>query len=171
MSDDWEGINGSDASDYFFHEVVGTYTLDEDMRPSRIILANLFYLALAWLIVGVCIAFGIKWTGRIAYATMGLPIFMLAILLVRSLTLPGASKGIYEYIGKWDWRVLVEQPDIWSTAVTQIFFSIGVAVSMLRLIELFLRHHYCSNLFVPIIFLVWSDDRIWIALRKKCSCL
>jgi hypothetical protein len=48
MSDDWEDINGSEASDYFFHELIGTYTLDEDMRPTRIMPANVFYLALTW---------------------------------------------------------------------------------------------------------------------------
>ena len=137
MSDDWEDINGSEASNYFFHDLVGTSTLDEDMRPNRIIPANVFYLMFTWLIVGSCISFGIKWTGRIAYVTMGLPVLMLAILLVRSLTLPGASKGIYEYIGNWDLSVLVEQPDIWSTAVSQIFFSIGVAVSAFASISLF----------------------------------
>jgi solute carrier family 6 GABA transporter-like protein 1 len=80
-------------------------------------------------LVGLCLSFGIKWAGRIAYVTMGLPILMLAILLVRSVTLPGASKGIYEYVGEWDWSILVEKPDVWSTAVSQVFFSVGVAVS------------------------------------------
>jgi hypothetical protein len=69
MSDDWEDISGSEASDYFFHDVVGTYTLDEDMRPSRLIPANVFYLGFTWLIVGPCISFGIELTGRIAYVS------------------------------------------------------------------------------------------------------
>jgi len=63
---------------------------------------------------------------RITYATMGLPIIILFIFLGRSVTLPGAQKGINEYIGQWDTAVLTEQGDVWSTAVTQIFFSIGV---------------------------------------------
>jgi solute carrier family 6 GABA transporter-like protein 1 len=133
MSDDWEDISGSEATEYFFHQVIGTYTLDEGMIPTRLIPANVLYLALSWLIVGLCLSFGLKVTGRIAYITMGLPIIMLAILLIRALTLPGASKGINLYLGQWDLSVLVDQPDIWSTAVSQIFFSVGVAVSPLRL--------------------------------------
>lgn len=34
--------------------------------------------------------------------------------------------GNLRYIGKWDMAVLTERPDVWSTAVSQIFFSIGV---------------------------------------------
>ena len=129
MSDDWEDINGNEASQYFFHELIGTATLDEDLRPTRMLLGNAVYLAFTWALVGSCLMFGIKWTGRIAYVTMGLPIAMLVVLLLRAVTLPGASQGIYEYIGKWDLKVLFDKPEVWSTAASQIFFSIGVAVS------------------------------------------
>lgn len=129
MRDDWEDISGSEASKYFFQDVIGTSTLDEDMRPNHLVVANVAYLAMTWIVVGSCTAFGIRWTGRIAYVTMGLPIVMLFILLVRSVTLPGASKSISEYIGNWDWAVLVDKPDVWSTAVSQSFFSLGIAVS------------------------------------------
>ena len=129
MRKDWEDISGSDASNYFFEDVIGTVTLDEDMRPGRIVWANIFYLILTWAIVGSCISYGIKWTGRVAYVTMGLPIIMLFTLLVRSVTLPGAGIGISEYIGKWDWSILLERPEVWSTAVSQIFFSLGISVS------------------------------------------
>jgi SNF family Na+-dependent transporter len=61
---------------------------------------------------------------------MGLPILLMFILLIRAVTLPGASDGIHEYIGDWDWSVLVKEPDVWSTAVSQIFFSVGIAVSL-----------------------------------------
>ena len=136
MRNDWEDISGSDATLYFFHDVLGTNTLEEDNRPTRLIPLNVFYLALTWSIVGACISFGIQVTGRIAYVTMGLPVLMLFILLVRSLSLPGASSGITNYVGRWDWSILVEKPDVWSTAVSQIFFSIGVAVSLKRNYEL-----------------------------------
>lgn len=129
MRDDWEDISGSDATTYFYHEIIGQYTLDEDQKPTRIVFGNVFYLALTWTLVGASLSFGLKWTGRVAYVTMGLPVLMLFILLIRALTLPGSYQGLKEYFGKWDFSVLVKQPDIWSTAVSQIFFSIGVAVS------------------------------------------
>lgn len=130
MRDDWQEIEGSEATQYFFHDIIGTYTLDEDRKPSRILALNVVYLALTWIIVGCSLSFGLKWTGRLSYVTMGLPVFIMFILLIRALTLPGASDGIQAYIGNWDLGVLVKQPDIWSTAVAQIFFSVGVAVSL-----------------------------------------
>lgn len=129
MSDDWQDISGSDASTYFYHDIVGQYTLDEDQKPTRIVFGNVVYLAATWGMVGAALSFGLKWTGRVAYVTMGLPILMLFILLIRALTLPGASDGLHKYFAVWDLSVLVKEPDIWSTAVSQIFFSIGVAVS------------------------------------------
>ena len=134
MRNDWEDISGSDATTYFFHDVIGQYTLDEDQKPTRIVFMNVFYLGLTWALVGLCLSFGLKWTGRVAYVTMGLPILMLFILLVRALTLPGASDGVHKYFAEWDLSVLIKQPDIWSTAVSQIFFSIGVAVSTVLVI-------------------------------------
>jgi SNF family Na+-dependent transporter len=130
MRNDWQEMEGSAANQYFFHDVVGTYTLEEDRKPTRIVGLNVVYLALTWLIVGSTLTFGIKWRGRVTYVTMGLSVLIMFVLLVRALTLPGASDGIHAYIGEWDLSVLVKQPDIWSTAVAQIFFSVGVAVSV-----------------------------------------
>jgi solute carrier family 6 GABA transporter-like protein 1 len=128
FTDQWKGDSEVSSYDYFMQEIIGQ--MDDDIvRPTRILPANVLYLAITWTMVASCISFGIEWTGKIAYITMGLPILMLFILLVRSLTLPGAMNGLHEYIGTWDWSVLVEKPDVWSTAVSQIFFSIGVAVS------------------------------------------
>ena len=130
MGSEWEDIEGSGATNYFYHDIVGQHTLDEDRKPTRIVLGNVAYLAVTWGIVAACLAFGLKWTGRVAYVTMGSPIVMLLVLLARALTLDGSSAGIRSYFGGgWDLSVLTEQPDVWSTAASQIFFSIGVAVS------------------------------------------
>lgn len=138
MRDDWQNMEGSETTSYFFHNLIGTYTLDESRRPTRVVPLNVVYLALTWTLVGGCLAFGIKWTGRVAYVTVGLPVVMMFVLLVRALTLPGASDGIHAYIGDWDFGVLLEKPDIWSTAVSQIFFSMGVAVRKNQPVDLLL---------------------------------
>ena len=61
--------------------------------------------------------------------TKGIPIALLFVFLVRASTLDGSEAGIKEYIGRWDMSVLTEQGDVWSTAVSQIFCSIGVVSS------------------------------------------
>lgn len=79
-----------------------------------------------FMITSLSVGFGVKVTGRVAHFTMGFPILLLFIFLIRAVTLPGASSGVKVYIGEWDMAVLSERPDVWSTAVGQIFFSIGV---------------------------------------------
>ena len=57
---------------------------------------------------------------------MGLPVLLLFIFLGRAVSLDGSSDGIKEYIGGWEMDVLKDDPDVWSTAVSQIFFSLSV---------------------------------------------
>jgi len=71
------------------------------------------------------------WTGRVAYATMGIPIVLLFVFLGKALTLEGASDGVKAYIGIWDMSVLTTKPEVWSTATSQIFFSIGLTFGIL----------------------------------------
>jgi len=132
MSEGWDNISSEDASAYFFDHIVGEETLGDDSKlPTRIVGPNVLYLAISWLSVGLCVAFGVKWTGRIAYFTMGVPIVLLLAFFVRAVTLEGAGEGIQSYIGQWDLAVLAERPDVWSTAVSQIFFSLGTTFGVL----------------------------------------
>lgn len=118
-------MTGQEAKGYFFDNIIGMSTLGEDLRPTRMVWANVGYSFLTWAIVYLCIAFGLKWTGRITYFTMGLPIILLFVFLGRSLTLEGAQDGIDVYIREANWGVLTERPSIWPAAVAQIFFSLG----------------------------------------------
>lgn len=131
--DPWaqEGTTGENATDYFLEKIIGTETLGDDGRPTRIIWANVGYSALTWFLIWLCLAGGTKWTGRITYFTMGLPIILLFVFLGKAVSLEGANDGIVEYIGRWDMSVLTERPDCWSTAVSQIFFSIGVTFGIM----------------------------------------
>lgn len=107
-------------------EIIGMATLEDDLRPTRIVPRNVGYSILVWFCIWCCLAFGLKWTGRIAYVSMGLPIVLLFVFLIRAVTLDGSNDGIKAYIGEWDMKVLREEPDVWSTAVSQIFFSLSV---------------------------------------------
>ena len=128
---DQEGTTGEDAVNYFFNEIIGMSTVGEDGRPTRVVWANVGYNALVWFTIWLCLAFGAEWTGRVAYITMGLPILFLFLFFFKAILLEGAGDGIEEYIGKWEMSVLRDQPDVWSTAVSQIFFSIGVTMGVM----------------------------------------
>lgn len=118
-----DDVSSGDAIDYFFGEVVG---VGDGPYATKLIGSNVGYAAVVWFIMYLCIAFGLKVTGRITYATMGLPILVIFIFLFKGISLDGSSDGIKEYIGRWDTAVLREQGDVWSTAVSQIFFSLSV---------------------------------------------
>jgi SNF family Na+-dependent transporter len=94
--DPWsEGeADGTAAVQYFFGSIIGMSTLGEDLRPTRIVWTNVGYSVLTWFCIFCCLAFGLKWTGRVAYVTMGLPIVLLFVFLIRACTLTGASDGI-----------------------------------------------------------------------------
>ena len=72
-----ENVTGTEASNYFYSEIIGMDTLGEDLRPTRLVGKNVAYSVLTWVLIYLCTAFGLKWTGRITYLTMGLPIILL----------------------------------------------------------------------------------------------
>ena len=58
-------VTGTDAKGYFFNNVIGMETLGEDLKATRLVWANVGYSFLTWSIIYLCIAFGVKITGRI----------------------------------------------------------------------------------------------------------
>jgi len=122
-----DSFDGGAAKGYFFDKIVGMETIDGTLQANRIVGANVGYSFLTWFITFVSIAFGPKLTGRITYFTMGFPILLLFVFLFRGVSLEGASDGIDLYIGsRSDINVLSDRPDVWTLAVTQIFFSLSV---------------------------------------------
>jgi solute carrier family 6 (neurotransmitter transporter, GABA) member 1 len=53
---------------------------------------------------------------------------LLFLFLFRAISLTGASDGVAEYVGKFDGSVLSDRPDVWSTAVSQCFFSLSITM-------------------------------------------
>jgi solute carrier family 6 GABA transporter-like protein 1 len=77
------------------------------------------WTALSWIIVWICIYKGVSVTGKVVYVTMGLPIIMIFVLIVRGATLPNAIDGIRLYVGEFNGGQLV-QGQIWQDALGQV---------------------------------------------------
>ncbi|KAL3070268.1 hypothetical protein niasHS_016095 [Heterodera schachtii] len=88
-----------------------------------------FCLFLVFLIVYFALWKGPRSTGKIVWVTATAPYIVLSILLIRGLTLPGASKGIYYYLMPNFDKLL--EPTVWTAAATQIFFSLGPGFGVL----------------------------------------
>ncbi|XP_001354150.1 sodium-dependent nutrient amino acid transporter 1 [Drosophila pseudoobscura] len=86
-------------------------------------------LALSWLTVTLIIIRGVKSSGKASYVLALFPYAVMFILLVRSLTLPGAYDGVMYFLTP-QWDKLLE-PEVWYNAVTQVFFSLAVCFGVI----------------------------------------
>jgi len=82
-------------------------------------------LLCAWIIIFLCLVKGIKSSGKVVYVTATFPYLVLIILLIRAVTLDGASDGIYFYLVPDTTKLA--NIEVWVAAAGQIFFSLSVA--------------------------------------------
>ncbi len=78
-------------------------------------------LAVAWLLVYACVFKGVHSSGKVVYFTATAPFVMLAVLLIRGITLPGALDGLTFYM-KPDIQKLKDSR-VWVEAGTQVLYS------------------------------------------------
>ncbi|XP_017490368.1 PREDICTED: sodium-dependent nutrient amino acid transporter 1-like, partial [Rhagoletis zephyria] len=81
-------------------------------------------LAVSWLVIVSILLKGIKSSGKASYVLALFPYVVMFILLIRSLTLPGALNGVLYFL-KPQWDKLLD-PKVWYAAVTQVFFSLAI---------------------------------------------
>eukprot|EP01065_Artemidia_motanka_P036258 TRINITY_DN44179_c0_g1_i1.p1 TRINITY_DN44179_c0_g1~~TRINITY_DN44179_c0_g1_i1.p1 ORF type:complete len:684 (+),score=233.26 TRINITY_DN44179_c0_g1_i1:78-2129(+) len=90
-------------------------------------------LAIVWVLVFLALFKGLEASAKVSYVTVGLPIVLILIMLIRSLTLDGAGDGIEFYVGKFDGSVFGD-PEMWAIACGQIMFSLspgmGTAITL-----------------------------------------
>ncbi len=106
---------------------------------------------LVWAAVAAAVWKGTRTVGKVVYATVLIPWALLLLLLVRAVTLPGASAGIAWFLTP-DWSRLLGA-EIWLAAYAQTFFSLSVGFAIMPA--------YASYL-APDTDLTWSAA--WICL-------
>ncbi|KAF7282163.1 hypothetical protein GWI33_003087 [Rhynchophorus ferrugineus] len=110
------------SADEFFNQEI--LRISESVEEMNKIVWPLFICnTVAWAATYLCMSNGVKSIGKAVYFTATFPFFILFVLLVRGLTLPGAVKGIVYYIYP-QWEQLTNFK-IWCDAAVQIFFSLG----------------------------------------------
>ncbi|XP_061641736.1 sodium- and chloride-dependent GABA transporter 2-like isoform X1 [Phyllopteryx taeniolatus] len=106
-------------------------------------------LLLSWIICYFCVWKGVKSTGKVVYFTATFPYVMLAVLLVRGLTLPGAIDGIKFYLYPEPSRLA--DPQVWMDAGTQIFYSYAICIGCLMALGSY--NKYNNNCYKDCVYL------------------
>lgn len=119
----WSNESKSSAELYFLKDVLrAKENIDNGLgTPNWNLVA---FLAVSWFIVFLTLVRGVKSSGKASYVLAIFPYFVLTILLVRAVTLPGSFNGIkYFLTPQWD---KIFDIKVWYAAVTQVFFSLSV---------------------------------------------
>lgn len=110
-------------------------------------------LVVAWICITAILIRGIKSSGKFSYFLAIFPYIIIFILLVRSLTLPGAWTGIrYFFTPQWDKLLTIE---VWYQAVTQCFFSLTICFGGLIVYSSF--NNFQNNIYRHAVIITWLD--------------
>lgn len=138
------------SEEYFYNKVLQMSDGIED--SGEIVWQLALCLLLAWIIVFAVLIKGISSLGKVVYFSTIFPYVLLTILLIRGVTLEGASEGILFYL-KPDFQKLANAR-AWSDAATQIFFSLSVCTGGLMVMASynpFKNNCLRDSILVPII--------------------
>ena len=86
-------------------------------------------LLITWVSIFLIIFKGVKVVGKVVNLTVPLPIILLAVLIIRGITLPGSGQGLNFYLNP-DFSKLLN-PRVWLAAYGQIFFSLSLGFGIL----------------------------------------
>ncbi|XP_029293701.1 sodium- and chloride-dependent betaine transporter-like [Cottoperca gobio] len=121
----WTSVNPAKSSASEFWER-GVLSMSGGIEEVGTVKWELLLCLLAcWVACYFCVWKGVRSTGKVVYFTAVFPYVMLAILLVRGLTLPGAWQGVVYYLYPDPSRLADFQ--VWMEACSQVLFSYGVA--------------------------------------------
>uniref|UniRef100_A0A1A8FWC2 Transporter n=1 Tax=Nothobranchius korthausae TaxID=1143690 RepID=A0A1A8FWC2_9TELE len=138
----WLAANASNftspVTEFWEHNVLGITSGIEEMGPVKWDLA--LCLLLVWVICFFCIWKGVKSTGKVVYITATFPFVMLIVLLIRGVTLPGASEGIKFYL--YPDLNRLKDPEVWIDAGTQIFFSYAICLGAMTSLGSYNKYKY-----------------------------
>jgi NSS family neurotransmitter:Na+ symporter len=89
----------------------------------------LIALAAIWLMIYFCIWQGPKSVGKVVLYTVPIPVVVLGVLFLRSLTLPGFWAGWQLYLTPV-WGAMLS-PEVWTAAAAQAFLTLSVAFAIM----------------------------------------
>ncbi|XP_066261098.1 sodium- and chloride-dependent GABA transporter 1-like isoform X2 [Euwallacea similis] len=130
----------SSVEEFFDYKVLGISGGLEEVGGLQ---WNLFVcLCLGWLMVYFILRKGLHQSGKIIWFAALFPYVILLIMLVRAITLDGASDGLYYYITP-RWETLLT-PGPWIDSASQIFFAYSIGCGALPALGSYNKFHHNS---------------------------
>mmetsp|Transcript_29075 Transcript_29075/g.43835 ORF Transcript_29075/g.43835 Transcript_29075/m.43835 type:complete len:147 (+) Transcript_29075:369-809(+) len=114
----WVGEEGLWNTKYFHEEMLQRSESIES--PIRIIPRLFVYLIFSYILIYFTVYKGLQTSSQVVYFTVPVPCFLLAILLIKGVTLEGSEVGLY-YLFVPEWDKLADL-SIWEKALTQALF-------------------------------------------------
>uniref|UniRef100_A0AC35TNG3 Transporter n=1 Tax=Rhabditophanes sp. KR3021 TaxID=114890 RepID=A0AC35TNG3_9BILA len=135
----YTGVSRTASQEFYMYQVLESHksTGFDDLGGIKMELA--VCLAIVFVVVYFALWKGPKSSGKVVWVTATAPYVVLFILLIRGCTLPGAMKGISYYLTP-NFTVL-QSPDVWVAASTQIFFSLGPGFGVLLALSSYNEFH------------------------------
>ncbi|PIC46321.1 hypothetical protein B9Z55_006052 [Caenorhabditis nigoni] len=149
----FDGIEMLSATEqYFTRHIIDPSTGLYDF--SGINLPILAAMTICWVLTALGILKGAKIMGKISYVSVLLPYFIVVVLFVRGVTLPGASDGLYYYFGKPDYsKIFLTRT--WTEALKQLCFSLSVGHGGLISLSSYSRKN--NNVFKDALIVIIGD--------------
>ena len=98
----------------------------------------------AWTLICFALIKGVRSSGKVMYFTVLFPYAMLIVLFGVGMSLDGAIDGITYYIKPNMTRLA--DPQVWSAATTQIFYSLGVTNGCIIMLASYnKKNHNCHR--------------------------
>ncbi len=117
----------SDPKAYFFSNVL--QITDSVAVIGGVNLTILLALLAVWVLIYFSVFRGVKSVGKVVMLTVPLPVILLAVLLVRAVTLPGFLTG-WGYYLRPSWEALLSS-EVWLAAASQIFFTLTLGFGVM----------------------------------------
>jgi len=120
-------LNGSeDVSGYFFNEVLSARNDGVISSISPLVIGG---IALAWALMFLCLSGGTDTLSKSAKFTVTAPVILLMLMAVRGFLYPNAGKALSALFLP-DFKAFAD-PELWLSALGQVFFSLSVAVGIM----------------------------------------
>uniref|UniRef100_A0A0N5AFS5 Transporter n=1 Tax=Syphacia muris TaxID=451379 RepID=A0A0N5AFS5_9BILA len=157
----FDGINGTISAFNGTLQISESYDLDPTLGPiqGHLVLA----LAFAWIFVFFGVFKGVGSIGWAVTITSTLPYFLMIILLIRGMSLPGAEEGL-AFLFKPNVEKIWSIP-MWKAAAEQVFYSLGIDAGPLISMAAFSR--YRNNIYRDAVAFVLGNTPVVITVSFR----